>query len=257
MARAKQKSVLFLGTGNAQRSRFAEALFDSVAGKLGLPWKARSRGLAVARAGHEKRLAGTLLEELKKRGIHRVAEGAPQQVTAEDLESADLIVALNEPEHRPLLGELFPTWADRAEYWDVAEGAWPRAEREVLAVVARLIGGGARLPADEVASEVAEEKPCPKCNRPAKDCTRREPAGPKAVVRVGRETKGRRGKGVTTVYDLPLDEAGVQELAARLKQLCGTGGTVKAGRIEVQGDHRDRLVAELERMGYRAKRTGG
>jgi translation initiation factor 1 len=74
---------------------------------------------------------------------------------------------------------------------------------------------------------------------------------------VGRETKGRRGKGVTIVSDLPLDENGLAELAARLKQQLGTGGTVKAGQIEIQGDHRDRIVAELEGLGYRVKRVGG
>jgi translation initiation factor 1 len=77
------------------------------------------------------------------------------------------------------------------------------------------------------------------------------------TVRVGRETKGRRGKGVTTVSDLPLDESGLAELAAKLKQQLGTGGTIKDGRIEIQGDHRDRIVAEFERMGYRVKRAGG
>jgi translation initiation factor 1 len=77
------------------------------------------------------------------------------------------------------------------------------------------------------------------------------------VVRVGRETKGRRGKGVTTVSDLPLDKGDLAELAAKLKQRLGTGGTIKDGRIEIQGDHRDRIVAELEGLGYRVKRAGG
>jgi translation initiation factor 1 len=76
-------------------------------------------------------------------------------------------------------------------------------------------------------------------------------------VKVGRETKGRRGKGVTTVFDLPLNEAGLLDLAAKLKQRCGTGGTVKNGRIEIQGDQRERLILELEKMGYKAKRVGG
>ena len=77
------------------------------------------------------------------------------------------------------------------------------------------------------------------------------------TVRVGRETKGRRGKGVTTVSDLPLHETGLVELATKLKQQLGTGGTVKDGQIEIQGDHRDRIVSELEGIGYRAKRSGG
>ena len=67
----------------------------------------------------------------------------------------------------------------------------------------------------------------------------------------------RRGKGVATVFDVPLDETGLLELAAQLKQRCGTGGTVKDGRIEIQGDQRERLVAELEGMGYKVKRVGG
>jgi predicted translation initiation factor SUI1 len=74
---------------------------------------------------------------------------------------------------------------------------------------------------------------------------------------VGRETKGRRGKGVTTVSDLPLDEKGLIELATKLKARLGTGGTTKDGRIEIQGDQRDRIVTELERLGYRVKRAGG
>ena len=77
------------------------------------------------------------------------------------------------------------------------------------------------------------------------------------VVRLSRETKGRRGKGVTTVSDVPLDEAGLLQLATKLKDRCGTGGTVKDGVIEIQGDQRDRLAAVLESMGYRVKRMGG
>jgi translation initiation factor 1 len=77
------------------------------------------------------------------------------------------------------------------------------------------------------------------------------------VVRVGRETKGRRGKGVTVISDLPLAENGLLELAARLKQQLGTGGTVKDRQIEIQGDQRDRIVAALEGLGSRVKRVGG
>jgi len=76
-------------------------------------------------------------------------------------------------------------------------------------------------------------------------------------VRVGRETAGRAGKGVSVVSGLTLDEVQLEELAARLKRLCGAGGAVKNGRIEIQGEHRDRLVAELCRLGFEAKRAGG
>lgn len=77
------------------------------------------------------------------------------------------------------------------------------------------------------------------------------------MVRVGRETKGRGGKGVTVISDLPWDEKSLTELATKLKTRLGTGGTVNDGRIEIQGDYRDRIVAELEGMGFRVKRAGG
>jgi translation initiation factor 1 len=81
-------------------------------------------------------------------------------------------------------------------------------------------------------------------------------SGP-ARVRVGREVSGRGGKGVSLISGLPLDAAGLEDLATRLKKLCGAGGAVKQGVIEIQGDHRDRLVAELCKLGYDAKRSGG
>ncbi len=62
---------------------------------------------------------------------------------------------------------------------------------------------------------------------------------------------------MTIVSDVPLDANGLAELATKLKQSLGTGGTVKDGRIEIQGDHRDQIVSELEGMGYRVKRAGG
>jgi translation initiation factor 1 len=78
-----------------------------------------------------------------------------------------------------------------------------------------------------------------------------------ARVRVGREVAGRGGKGVSVVSGLPLGGAELEALATRLKKLCGAGGAVKDGTIEIQGDHRDRLVAELQKLGFEAKRSGG
>ncbi len=82
------------------------------------------------------------------------------------------------------------------------------------------------------------------------------PAGP-ARVRVSRQVAGRGGKGVSVISGLPLAPPGLEELATKLKKLCGAGGAVKDGSIEIQGDHRDRLVAELCKLGYEAKRSGG
>jgi translation initiation factor 1 len=78
-----------------------------------------------------------------------------------------------------------------------------------------------------------------------------------ARVRVSREVAGRGGKGVSVISGLPLSGEALDELATRLKKLCGAGGAVKNGTIEIQGDHRDWLVAELLELGYEAKRSGG
>jgi len=81
-------------------------------------------------------------------------------------------------------------------------------------------------------------------------------SGP-ARVRVSREVSGRGGKGVSAISGLPLDATALEDLATRLKKLCGAGGAVREGVIEIQGDHRDRLVGELCKLGYDAKRSGG
>lgn len=77
------------------------------------------------------------------------------------------------------------------------------------------------------------------------------------IVRVRRETAGRNGKGVTTISGVLLAEPELKELAKALKVLCGVGGAVKDGVIEIQGDQRDRLKAELEKRGFTVKLAGG
>jgi translation initiation factor 1 len=81
--------------------------------------------------------------------------------------------------------------------------------------------------------------------------------GKEAMVRVRRETQGRGGKGVTVVSGLPLSPSALDDLAKKFKKRCGSGGTVRNGVIEIQGDHRDLLVAELTQLGWAAKRSGG
>src|SRR5437764_9034742 len=250
MAQHKQQTVLFLCTGNYYRSRFAEILFNSVAGKMGLPWQASSRGLALERGvNNVGRMAVSAIKALEAMGVCAGEDcaRAPAQVTAEDLEAVDRVVALKQDEHLPLLQERFPSWVEKVEFWHVddAPEVLGLIEQEVLALVARLLGGGKRR---DIASTPA---PAPE-HPPVK-----EPAKKQPTVKVGRETAGRRGKGVTTIFDVPLDARGLQELAATLKQRCGTGGTVKDRRIEIQGDQRERIVAELEKLGYKVKRVGG
>ena len=100
---------------------------------------------------------------------------------------------------------------------------------------------------------------CPGCDRPVEDCvcSQATSTGSGGPVRVSRETKGRRGKAVTVITGVPLTGADLDDLAKRLKTLCGAGGTVKSGRIEIQGDHRDRLVPELVKHGWTVKKSGG
>jgi translation initiation factor 1 len=76
-------------------------------------------------------------------------------------------------------------------------------------------------------------------------------------IRVSREVAGRGGKGVTVISGLPLDATALEALATQLKRSCGAGGAVREGRIEIQGEHRDRLLLELAKLGYDAKRAGG
>jgi translation initiation factor 1 len=100
---------------------------------------------------------------------------------------------------------------------------------------------------------------CPDCRQPVAQCICGQKPLPKTdgIVRVSRETKGRAGKGVTLVKGVPLDLAGLTALGKQLKAACGSGGTVKDGVIEVQGDHCDAVIGLLQKQGYTVKRAGG
>jgi translation initiation factor 1 len=101
---------------------------------------------------------------------------------------------------------------------------------------------------------------CPKCRKPVSDCTcdkkRPEPPPPfkpDGIIRIRRETKGRKGKTATTVFGFDLDDQAIKALAKDLKHYCGTGGSVKDGVIVIQGDHRDTVKGFLEGKGYKVK----
>lgn len=100
---------------------------------------------------------------------------------------------------------------------------------------------------------------CPECGHPSHDCQCKQDSIPEGdgIVRVSRETKGRKGKGVSLVSGVPLNQADLKKLAKELKQKCGVGGAIKDGVIEIQGDHRDKLVSLLEEKGFTVKRSGG
>jgi translation initiation factor 1 len=100
---------------------------------------------------------------------------------------------------------------------------------------------------------------CPGCRQPVAGCVCKQamlPAGD-GTARVWRETKGRGGKAVTLVRGLPVDGAALLDWGKRLRTACGSGGTVKDGVIEVQGDHAERVVTLLREGGFTVKRAGG
>jgi translation initiation factor 1 len=103
---------------------------------------------------------------------------------------------------------------------------------------------------------------CPGCRRPIAQCACKTAKGQAlwtdaGTVRVRRQNQNRAGKAVTVITGLPLAADELALLASELKRRCGSGGTVKDGAIEIQGEHRDTLVAELVRRGFAAKRSGG
>ncbi len=100
---------------------------------------------------------------------------------------------------------------------------------------------------------------CPECSNPIDDCVCGQPEAPQGdgIVRVSRESKGRGGKVVTLVTGIPLVGAELKTLAKELKKKCGTGGALKDGVVEIQGEQRDLLVAELTKRGFTVKKSGG
>lgn len=111
-----------------------------------------------------------------------------------------------------------------------------------------------------VYSTEAGGKTCPECRHPLDQCQctiETRSTSSDGTIRIQRETKGRKGKGVTLITGLDLPEKDLKALAKTLKAKCGTGGTIREGIIEIQGDHRDTLLTELEKKGWKAKKAGG
>ena len=106
---------------------------------------------------------------------------------------------------------------------------------------------------------------CSSCGRPTTKCTCKNEKTTKklsiypndGIVRIRREIKGRKGKTVTAVFGIPLDDNKLKQFAKTLKRKCGTGGKVKDGVIIIQGDHRETLLKEIKQQGYTVKLAGG
>jgi protein-tyrosine phosphatase len=140
--------VLFLCSGNYFRSRFSEELFNHWAGRLALPWRAESRGLVSDLSGLRNvgRMSPHTLEALAMRGISPAGAGRwPTPVSREELELADLVIALKEAEHRPMMERRFPELVEKVEFWQVDDiDVVPpnvgirQAEQQLLALLQRL-----------------------------------------------------------------------------------------------------------------------
>jgi protein-tyrosine phosphatase len=145
------RTVLFLCTGNYYRSRFAEIVFNHAAERLGLNWRAESRGLALERGVNN---VGPLSQHALKRlaQVGLPVEGylrMPLPATEADLGRADLIIALKGDEHRPLLESRHAGWEERVEYWEMhddydasPDDVLPDIERAVEVLLDRLAAGG-------------------------------------------------------------------------------------------------------------------
>jgi protein-tyrosine phosphatase len=139
--------LLFLCTGNYYRSRFAEILFNTLAGESGLNWTADSRGVAVHRSlNNVGPISIHVVKGLEAKGITMNGQVRfPLQLQEQDLQVADLVIALKEAEHRLLLEKRFPLWSDKVEYWHVhdlgmasANEALGEIERQVNRLILRL-----------------------------------------------------------------------------------------------------------------------
>src|SRR5208283_5350989 len=141
------KTVVFICTGNFYRSRFSECLFNSLAKKHGLHWRAISRGLKTWKvATIEGPISEFAAYRLTAMGVPFDRERFPIQLSEADLENADLVVALKKTEHHAMMVERFPVWADRITYWQIddidcatADEALPICESCVKSLVETLL----------------------------------------------------------------------------------------------------------------------
>ena len=221
------KVLLFL-TSEAQLGRLACSTFRAVAQEMEVVWTAEAKFLPAS--------VGDDLET----------------VNLPDLQHAGIVVILQRQDSSVSVNSAFPDWSGRADVWQFplspSDDAVLLGNKLANLMIRLILLGGKRQPTAETTVSA----------RPGlAPASSKTPTQKSEVVRVQRESKGRGGKTVTVITGLNLEEAQLQDLAKRLKQLCGTGGTIKDGNIEIQGDQCDRILAELVKKGFKAKRAGG
>lgn len=239
----KSKLLLFLLEDSCKDGCVFHSVFDDEAGKMDLVWMSQS--MLLNRSGDD---------------------GACAEVNHVDLQKADLVIFIQRPPcvSVDLLKGKFPSWSGKFETWDfpAAEFTEESIKSHIGKLLVRLILQGGKRQSSSPQSVSSNPNlhssiGTGSSNTGANDSKVADSKVSKDAVRVSRESKGRGGKTVTIVSGLLLDDGKLQELAKRLKQVCGTGGTVKEGKIEIQGDQCDRVLAELQNRGYKPKRSGG
>ncbi len=236
--------LVILSSHDYDLGRYTEIEFNLIFKQWGLSWQAQSYSIADPPA---KPLKGNISKEVLKAFQLKLPATSLELVRLPRLfelvksEGAERVIALSEKLHRPIIQAKFPELLERVTFWKIEAGpnAYSQISSQVSGLVAKLLGGTEEGPPEPVT-------PTPTA-----------PAKKKGTIKVGRETKGRKGKGVTTVFEIPLDESAIEELAKMLKAKCGSGGTVKEGVIEIQGEHRDKIAQLLQAEGYTVKRVGG
>ncbi|CAN5452485.1 hypothetical protein BH10CYA1_BH10CYA1_26770 [soil metagenome] len=181
--------------------------------------------------------------EAEKSELSWIAMSGAAGQASDNQNQADLIVILEHAEHP----HSPPQSKVPIEVWKIstAQEVSTVLKQNISNLVVRLIlKGGKRQPIST--PEII-----------ASNTSSATKAAAQAAVRVGMESKGRGGKKVSVISGLPLNDTELDHLTTKLKRTCGTGGTFKDGQIEIQGDHRDKLMAELQKLGYKPKRKGG
>ncbi len=231
-------NILFISTNGTCEARLAELLYESRANEMQVSTRATSGSI-----GSPEVDPAALIELAQGRGFSVVE--TPERLDQHALDACDAVILLGRKSGLAAFKSAFPDWKGSVDLWELpteADSCLKAIETHVANLVVRLIMlGGKRTPIQ------TQPAPAASSSKTAKSAAR---------VRVGLESKAG-GKKVCIITGLPLDEDALKTLAARLKRVCGTGGTVKDGTIEIQGDKRDQLILELQKEGYQAKRSGG
>ncbi|MBS1952741.1 MAG: hypothetical protein JST89_01000 [Cyanobacteria bacterium SZAS-4] len=201
---------------------------------------ANSHVLFISQNSDESRDAARLFQEESTKAELAWSAAAGVFSDIQQLQTSVNLIVLLEHVDVP---HVVPTSNIATEQWRIESAA--TIKQNISNLIVRLIlKGGKRQPSAQPSGNTISSSTTSK-------------AAAQAAVRVGLESKGRGGKKVSVIYGLPLSDSEFDDLTTRLKRSCGTGGTFKDGQIEIQGDHRDKLMSELQKLGYKPKRTGG